>query len=247
MRVPLPKNEDARLENLRSYRILDTSPEQGFDDLTRLAAFVCGTPIALISLIDLNRQWFKSAVGWDVREIPRDVSFCTHTILKPDLLVIPETLKDKTLGTSPLATHGGIRFYAGVPLITAEGYALGTLCVMDCVPRALTEEQTDALQRLASQVMAQLKLRQRPTRTTSSQEGLADRSEGKDADGVLGESEAIYRTLSETASDAIIVIDGEGKILLVNRATEKTFGYRKKELLGQRLTMLMPDCLRQVN
>jgi two-component system, cell cycle sensor histidine kinase and response regulator CckA len=247
MRLPLPENEDARLENLRSYRILDTPPEKAFDDLTRLAAFVCGTPIALISLIDLNRQWFKSAVGWDVREIPRDVSFCTHTILKPDLLVIPETLKDKALGTSPLATHGGIRFYAGVPLITAEGYALGTLCVMDCVPRALTEEQTDALQRLASQVVAQLKLRQGPARTTSSQEGLADRSEGKGADGVLGESEALYRTLSETASDAIIVIDRDSRILLVNRATEKTFGYRKKELLGQRLTMLMPDCLRQVN
>jgi len=247
MQLPLPENEDARLENLWSYRILDTPPEQAFDDLTRLAAFICGTPIALISLIDLNRQWFKSAVGWDVREIPRDVSFCAHTILKPDLLVIPETLRDKTLGASPLATHGGIRFYAGVPLISAEGYALGTLCVMDCVPRALTEEQTDALQRLAGQVVAQLKLRQRPTRTTFSQDGLADRSEGKGADGILGGAEALYCTLSETASDAIIVIDEDGKILLVNRATEKIFGYRKKELLGQQLTMLMPDCLRQVN
>src|ERR1700730_17876684 len=159
MQLPLPDNEDARLENLRSYRILDTPPEQAFDDLTRLAAFICGTPIALISLIDSHRQWFKSAVGWDVQEIPRDVSFCAYTILKPALLVVPETLKDKTLGTSPLATHGGIRFYAGVPLITADGYALGTLCVMDCVPRALTEEQTDALQKLGHQVRAQLELR----------------------------------------------------------------------------------------
>lgn len=247
MQLPLPENENARLENLRSYRILDTPPEQAFDDLTRLAAFICGTPIALIGLIDLNRQWFKSAVGWDVQEIPRNVSFCAHTILKPDLLVIPETLKDKTLGTSPLATHGGIRFYAGVPLITAEGYALGTLCVMDCVPRALTEEQTDALQRLAGQVVAQLELRQRPTRTTFSQEGLADRSEGKGVDGIVGESEALYRTLSETASDAIIVIGEDGKILLMNQATEKIFGYRKKELLGQPLTLLMPGCVQQVN
>jgi PAS domain-containing protein len=111
----------------------------------------------------------------------------------------------------------------------------------------LTEEQTDALQRLAGQVVAQLKLRQRPTRTTFSQEGLADGSEGKGADGILGESEALYRTLSETVSDAIIVIDEDGKILLVNRATEKIFGYRKEELLGQQLTMLMPDCPRQVN
>jgi two-component system, cell cycle sensor histidine kinase and response regulator CckA len=247
MRSPLPENEDARLQNLRSYRILDTPPEQAFDDLTRLAAFICGTPIALISLIDAKRQWFKSAVGWAVLEIPRNVSFCAHTILKTDFLVIPETLRDNTVGTSPLATHGGIRFYAGVPLITAEGYAVGTLCVMDCVPRALTGEQTDALQRLAGQVVAQLELRQRRTRVTLPQDRSADSSEDEGADGILGESEALYRTLAETASDAIIVIDEHSKILLVNRATEKMFGYRKEELLGQQLTMLVPDCLRQTN
>jgi two-component system cell cycle sensor histidine kinase/response regulator CckA len=247
MQLPLPENEVARLENLRSYRVLDTPPEQAFDDLTRLAAFVCGTPIALISLIDSKRQWFKSAVGWHVQEIPRDVSLCAHTILQPDLLVVPDTLKDKTLGTSPLATHGGIRFYAGVPLITAEGYALGTLCVMDCVPRALTEEQTEALQALAGQVVAQFELHQRPAGTAFSQDGLADRPDAKDADGILGESEELCRTLIETASDAIFVVDEDSKILLVNRAIEEIFGYRKEELLGQRLTMLMPDCLRQVN
>ena len=247
MQLPLPEKEVARLEKLRSYRILDTPPEQAFDDLTRLAAFICGTPIALIGFIDLHRQWFKSAVGWDVQEIPREVSFCAHTILKPDLLVVPETLKDETLGTSPLATHGGIRFYAGVPLITAEGYALGTLCVMDCVPRALTEEQTDALQRLAYQVVAQLELHQRPTATALSKDGPAERPERKGADGIFGESEAHYRALTEAASDAIIAIDEDSKILLVNRATEKIFGYKKEELLGQPLTMLMPDCLQQVD
>jgi len=245
MQLPLPENEIARLESLRSYRILDTPREQAFDDLARLAAFVCGTPIALISLIDLNRQWFKSAVGWDVTEIPRNASFCAHTILKPDLLVVPETLRDKTFGNSPLATHGGIRFYAGAPLITAEGYALGTLCVMDCVPRGLTEEQTDALQRLACQVVAQFELRRRTTAAAFSRKGLADRQEEEEADGILGELGPLYRTLTETASDAIIVIDEDNNILLVNRATEKTFGYLKEELLGQQLTMLMPDCLRQ--
>jgi PAS domain S-box-containing protein len=247
MQSPLPENEVARLESLTNYRILDTPPEQAFDDLTRLAAFICGTPIALIGLIDLNRQWFKSEIGWDVAEIPRGVSFCTHTILNHDLLVATDTLTDKTLGTSPLATHGGIRFYAGVPLITAEGYALGTLSVMDCVPRGLTEEQTDALRMLARQVVAQLELRKKLTGNAFVQDEISERSERKDAGGTLGESEALHRRVTETASDAIIVIDEDGKVLVVNRATEKIFGYPKEELLGQQLTMLIPDYVLQVH
>jgi two-component system, cell cycle sensor histidine kinase and response regulator CckA len=245
MQLPQPANETARLENLRSYRILDTPREQAFDDLARLAAFICGTPIALISLIDTNRQWFKSAVGWDVTEIPRSVSFCAHTILKHDLLVIPETLKDETLAKSPLATHGGIRFYAGMPLITAEGFAVGTLCVMDCVPRGLTEEQTDSLQRLACQVVAQLELRQMAARVAFSRNGFADWHEREGADAILGQAGTLCRTLTETASDAIIVIDQHSNIQLVNQATEKIFGYPKEELLGQKITILMPDCLRR--
>jgi two-component system, cell cycle sensor histidine kinase and response regulator CckA len=240
---PLPENEVARLEKLRSYRILDTSPEQAFDNLTHLAAFICGTPIALISLIDSNRQWFKSAVGWDVSEIPRDASFCAHTILEPGLLVVPETLKDKTLGRSALATHGGIRFYAGVPLITADGYALGTLCVMDSIPRDLTEEQTDALQRLACQVVAQIELRQKSTGAAASQDGLVNGPKGKNADGLVGESETLCQSVVAATSDAVIVVAEDSKIQLANRATEKIFGYLKGELLGQPLTNLVPDCL----
>ncbi|MGH9643045.1 MAG: hypothetical protein ACRD3Q_11530, partial [Terriglobales bacterium] len=101
--------EVVRLESLRSYGILDTSPEQAFDDLTRLAAYICGTPIALIGFIDSDRHWFKSRVGWDVPEVPRDMSFCAHTILQDDVLVVSDVLEDaQRLGTCPLATHGGI-------------------------------------------------------------------------------------------------------------------------------------------
>ena len=218
MQLPLPENEDARLENLRSYGILDTPPEPAFDDLTHLTAFICGTPIALIGLIDLNRQWFKAAVGWDVQEIPREVSFCASTILIPELLVVPDTLRDRTFGTSPLATHGGIRFYAGVPLITGEGYALGTLCVMDCVPRALTEEQTDALQRLAHQVVAQFELRRRPQGTAVSQDGLAD-GPGVRANGIVGESESsVGRDATEHKQEVETLRNQEARLrVLVER------------------------------
>jgi two-component system, cell cycle sensor histidine kinase and response regulator CckA len=247
MQLPLPENEVARLENLRSYRILDTPPEPAFDDLARLAAFICGTPIALIGLIDSKRQWFKSAVGWDVAEIPRAESFCAHTILKPDLLVVSETLKDQILGKSALATHGGIRFYAGASLITTDGYALGTLSVMDCVPRALTEEQSDALQRLARQVVTLIELRKPSAGREFSQKGLAHSPTGKSAEEIQWNSEGLCRAVLESAPDAIILIDEDRKILLVNRATEKMFGYLDKELRGQRLTKLMPDSVRQLN
>jgi two-component system, cell cycle sensor histidine kinase and response regulator CckA len=248
MQLPLPENEVARLENLRSYGILDTPPEHAFDDLTRLAAYICGTPIALIGLMDLDRQWFKSRIGWDVPEVPRDMSFCAHTILQADVLVVSDTLEDaQGLATCPLATHGGVRFYAGAPLISAEGHALGTLCVMDSVPRGLTEGQIDGLRNLARQVMTQLESRRRSMSQTFSLAGSGKMSESKGAEGISLESEVLYRRVTETASDAIIVIDEHSEILFVNRATERIFGYLKDELLGQQLTMLMPDYLRQIH
>ena len=248
MQLPLPENEVVRLENLRSYGILDTPPEQAFDDLTRLAAFICGTPVALIGFMDLDRQWFKSRIGWDVAEVPRDMSFCAHTILHPDVLIVSDTLEDaQRLGTCPLATHGGVRFYAAAPLISPEGYALGTLCVMDSVPRGLTEGQTDALRKLARQVVTQLESRRRSVTRTFLPARSTEMPESKSPDGVLHESEGLYRTVAETASDAIIVIDEHSEILFVNRATERIFGYPKEELLGEPLTMLMPDYLRQVH
>lgn len=159
-RPPLPPDEPARVEALRQYGILDTLPEQAFDDLTLLAAHVCHAPVALISLVDTERQWFKSRIGWDVSETPRDVAFCAHAIVAPGSLVVRDTLADERFAHNPLVlAEPYIRFYAGAPLRTADGHALGTLCVIDHVPREFTAEQRDALEALSRQVTAQLELR----------------------------------------------------------------------------------------
>jgi GAF domain-containing protein len=154
-----PANEKQRLETLRGYEILDTEPEASFDDLTLLASYVCQTPVALISLIDADRQWFKSKVGVSVSETSRDIAFCASAILQPDVFIVPDASMDERFAESPLvAADPRIRFYAGATLM-ADGHALGTLCVLDRVPRQLTEEQVEALRALRRQVLAQLELR----------------------------------------------------------------------------------------
>jgi signal transduction histidine kinase/CheY-like chemotaxis protein len=159
MQAPLPDNEAERLAALRGLAILDTPPEPAFDELSALAAYICQTPIALISLVDEDRQWFKSRVGWAASETPREAAFCAHTILEPDLLIVPDACADERFANNPLVTAPpGIRFYAGAPLVTAEGHALGTLCVIDHRPRELSAEQTRALRALCQQVVAQLRL-----------------------------------------------------------------------------------------
>ncbi|MBE9189154.1 diguanylate cyclase [Gloeocapsopsis crepidinum LEGE 06123] len=157
--TPLP-NEVARLQALNQYHILDTTPEAAFDEITSLAAYICQTPIAYISLVDAQRQWFKSKVGIATTETPLQIDFCTHTIQQSEALVVSDTLADKRFATNPLVTSEPyIRFYTGIPLITVEGYCLGTLCVMDYVPRELTFAQVEALQKLASQAMQLIELR----------------------------------------------------------------------------------------
>jgi signal transduction histidine kinase len=160
MRPEIPADELARLEALRRYEILDTETEQAFDDLTALAAHICGTPISLISLVDSDRQWFKSKIGVDAHETHRDVSFCAHAILEEELFVIPDATADERFADNPVvALDPCIRFYAGKQLLTADGHALGALCVMDRVPRELTEEQRGALEALARQTVALLEQR----------------------------------------------------------------------------------------
>jgi len=154
-----PDNEKQRLETLRGYEILDTEPEASFDDLTFLASYLCETPVALISLVDADRQWFKSKVGVSLLETSRDIAFCASAILQPDVFIVPDASKDKRFADNPLvAAEPKIRFYAGAPLMI-HGQALGTLCVVDRVSRELRPEQLEALRALSRQVVAQLDLR----------------------------------------------------------------------------------------
>jgi GAF domain-containing protein len=151
--------EANRLQALQAYNILDTPPEQVYDDITALAAYICDVPISLISLIDGDRQWFKSKVGLEATETPRDISFCDHAILNQTMMIVEDARQDDRFVNNPLVTAApGIRFYAGVPLTTPQGHQLGTLCVIDDQPRELSEAQQKTLAALARQVVMQMEL-----------------------------------------------------------------------------------------
>jgi GAF domain-containing protein len=159
--------ERARLAALQSYKVLDTPAEKVFDSIAGLAASITGTPTALISFVDGDRQWFKAKVGLEAAQTPRDISFCTHAIGSDDLFIVPDATRDARFAQNPLVTEApNIRFYAGAPLITLEGHALGTLCVIDYIPRDFTPEEQQALRDLSQYVMAQLELRKRLTQFT---------------------------------------------------------------------------------
>lgn len=160
--VPLPENEVERLASLASYNILDTLNEDDFDDITLLASEICQTPVALISLVDDKRQWFKSAVGLGARETPKEQAFCAYTILNTEVMVVADARTDKRFADNPLVTGDpNIVFYAGVPLVNENGYALGSLCVIDTEVKELSPKQVTALKALSKQVLAQLELRRK--------------------------------------------------------------------------------------
>ena len=158
--APLPDNEAERIRRLDELGILDTLEEQAYDDLTNLAATICDTPIALVSLVDRDRQWFKSHHGLDARETPRDVAFCSHAILDDNVFVVEDSGKDERFFDNPLATGAPlVKFYAGAPLVTSDNLRLGTLCVIADEPRTISEAQKSSLGALARQVVSQLELR----------------------------------------------------------------------------------------
>lgn len=209
MIAPLPDNEAARLAALHRYDILDTEPEQDFDDITLLAAQICGTPIALISLVDENRQWFKSKVGMTEVETSRDIAFCAHGILQEGVFEVADALADKRFADNPLVTgKTAIRFYAGAPLVAPDGHTLGMLCVQDQVPHLLSPDQKLALQALSRQVVAQLEVRH-------SLKELRHHLIGRTAmEASLRDSEERFRFLNDL-SEATRTLDDPAQIMAV--------------------------------
>ncbi|GAC1446804.1 MAG: hypothetical protein NVSMB56_08980 [Pyrinomonadaceae bacterium] len=257
MQVPLLVDESATLETLRSYEVLHTAKEQVFDELATLAARICQTPMAFITFLDGERFWFKSSIGVCLTDTPQCIAFCTHTVLRSDIFIVNDALADERFSAHPFVIgEPHIRFYAGVPLLTGDGHALGTLCVADLVPRELSPEQQDSLRVLSCQIISKLELRKHVaslSRTTGKRENTLretpalDVIRNKKILEELHEREASHRIVAEMASDAIVTIDANSTILFANRATENIFGYNAAELNGARLTMLMPERLRHLH
>ena len=227
--------ESRRLEALRSYHILDTPPEASYDDITRLAAEICGTPMSLITLVYTSRQWFKAKVGIGGSETPREMAFCAHA-LDGKMLLVPDATQDARFAENPLVTaEPHIRFYAGAPLITPGGETLGTLCVIDKVPRELSPTQLHALRVLSHAVMEKMELRK-------------EIEIEKKAVEKWREAEERSRLVVDSTLDGVITIDAQSRITGFNRAAERIFQRSSSEVLGQGMAeMMMPERVREAH
>jgi len=215
---PVPENELQRLQLLYDYNILDTEAEEEFDALTRLASFICGTEIALITLLDAKREWYKSKVGLQASESPRHTSFCQYTILSDTILEVEDAQEINLFRINPyVVQEPHIRFYAGAPLITPSGHRLGTLCVMHAQPKSLTDEQRQALQALAHQTVMLLEKRR--------QQKLLE----QDSDRL-----SLFKMLFNHGSEVMCILDiKSGKFIEVNPAFEQILGYTPADIIGQ--------------
>ncbi|NES97298.1 MAG: PAS domain S-box protein, partial [Desertifilum sp. SIO1I2] len=230
MQVPRPPDEEARLAALYQYGILDTPPEEDFDALTQLAAQICQAPIALISLMDCDRQWFKSKIGIDGSGTSREVAFCAYAILQTDILVVPDALEDERFANNPYVTSAPyIRFYAGVPLVTPSGAVVGTLCVIDRVARSLEPQQLSALKALGKQAVSQLELRRRIVeldRTTQKKQ----------------QAQAELESFFNLSLDLLCVVNFAGEFKRINPAFATVLGYSPAEMIAQTVRDLVhPD------
>lgn len=222
--APKPENEIERLAALTEAAVLDTPAETGFDDLTKLAARICNVPIALVSLIDTNRQWFKSKVGLDATETPRDLAFCAHAILTDELFIIPDAFEDERFFDNPLVTSApNVRFYVGAPLTSQDGFNVGTLCVIDHEPRHLNPEQLEALRGLARQAAAQIDLRRINQRLKGINQALTLRARS------VENAWAQLDDLLDNSSDLIQSVAPDGQFVYVNRSWCNALGYSVEE------------------
>ena len=225
MKAPLPANESERLSALRDYAVLDTSPEPAFDRITRVASAVFGVPIALVSLVDEERQWFKSCMGLDACETGRDVSFCAHAIHSDDVMVVTDAREDPRFRENPLVTGPpGIRFYAGAPLESPDGFKIGTLCVIDTTPRGHPNaNQLDALVDLAAMVVHELELRLETQELEEAQRAAAR-----------------LAAIVASSDDAILSKSLHGTVLSWNKGAERLYGYREDEIVGRSISTIVP-------
>ncbi len=229
MRAPIPSNESERLQYLRGLMVLDTAPEPMFDAITRMAAEACGTPVALVSLVDVQRLWFKASHGLDgTPQTPRDQAFCAHAILDDALLEVPDTTRDLRFAHNPLVTAAPeVRFYAGIPLVPAEGLRVGTLCVLDYQARQLSAAQRASLRSLSGLVTQALVMRR-----DLMQRALTVRSRFEQA---LADSEARFHAMVEDQAELVSQSRSDGTLVYVNPAYARFFGRTQEQMVGTSL------------